>query len=287
MKDKFPVKKQKIKYLIYSVLLAIFLAFLTATVMFPLYFVLATSLKSYTAFVQNPIGINLANLEFSNYSKVLENNNILGSFINSVIVTGISVACTVIFSALASFAVGVIKFRGCAIIYFIAVSTMFFTGEVTYIPLYIMYYKMQMLNKIWALILPSFLGLPGLGIILGSTFIKKIPKEIHEAALLDGAPLSKLFLKIDLRLLAPVLSMVAIMQFQSSWSDFFWPLITVSGNPDIYTMPLLLINFKAADATMYGQYCAGLTLMALPIVVFYCFFSKYFIEGVAAGSIKG
>lgn len=279
--------KRKIVSLATTVILAIILAVIALLVIYPLFYMVATSLKDYNTYISNPFGIDFSNLKFSNYIEVMKVNDILPATLNSAILALISVVLMVLWAALASFGIGVVKFKGAGIIYFVAVSTMFFTGEMVYIPLYLMYWKLNLLNTFWVLVIPYMVGLSGLGVIMGSGFIKQIPGEIHEAAFLDGAGLSHIFFKIDLPMLKPILAMVAIMQFQSTWSEFFWPLITVIGNREAYTLPLLLIGFRAQDATYYGQYCAGLTIMTVPIVLVYCFFSKYFMEGMAAGAVKG
>lgn len=279
--------KRKIISIISNVILALILALIAILVIYPLFYVVSTSLKDYNTYISNPFGVDFLNLKFSNYADVMKSSNIFNSMLNSVIIAVISVVLMVMWAALASFGVGIVRFKGSGIIYFVAVSTMFFTGEMVYIPLYIMYWKLNLLNTFWVLVIPYVIGLSGLGVIMGSGFIKQIPGEIHEAAFLDGAGLRHIFFLIDLPMLKPILAMVAIMQFQSSWSEFFWPLITVIGNKDVYTLPLIIINFNAKDATFYGQYCAGLTIMTVPIVVVYCFFSKYFMEGIAAGAVKG
>lgn len=270
-----------------DVLLALFLALIALFVIYPLFYMVATSLKDYNSYIADPFGIDFAHLRFSNYSEVLQEKDFSLAITNSAVISVIAVALMVLWAALASFGLGVVKFKGGGIIYFVAISTMFFTGEMVYIPLYILYWKLNLLNTVWALILPYVIGLSGLGVVMGSSFVKRVPGEIHEAALLDGAGLRHIFFLIDLPMMRPILAMVAIMQFQSAWSEFFWPLITVIGNREAYTLPLLLIGFRAQDATYYGQYCAGLTVMTVPIVLVYCFFSKYFMEGMAVGAVKG
>lgn len=276
-----------ISKIIANVILALVLSLIAFLVLFPLYFVLSTSLKSYKTYIKNPYGIDFGHLAFKNYSEVLMRKNILDSMLNSVWVSGFSVICTVFWTALSSFGIGVVKFKGHGILYIIAISTMFFSGEMVYLPLYLMYSKMNLLGRFSVLLIPSVISLSGLGIIMGSGFAKLIPIELHEAAFLDGAKLKHVFLKIDLPMLVPVLSMVAIMQFQASWSDFFWPLITVIGNPKAQTLPLMIVGYRASDVMYFGQYCAGLTIMTIPIVIVYCFCSKYFMQGMAVGAIKG
>lgn len=278
--------KNRIKHIIFKTLLIILLTVITIVILFPVYFVIATSLKDYGQYINNPIGINFTTVNFQNYMAVFESSNLLKAFFNSTFITLISVICTVVFSAIASFAISIIKFKGSKIFKTIAVVTMFFTGELTYVPLYLLYSKLGMLNSYWVLILPCILTFPSLGIMLGTNYLDGLPNEIHEAAHMDGAPLWRILLQIDLPLMRPVLSLIAIMAFQSAWSEFFWPMITTLGNENVHTLPLKILQFKAADATMFGEYCAGLTIMTIPMIIMYVFFSKYFIEGMTAGSVK-
>ncbi|MBR2968666.1 MAG: carbohydrate ABC transporter permease [Clostridia bacterium] len=279
--------RKSIKSRIVQILFFLMLALMLLAVFLPLLFVLNTSFKDPVEYMLNPVGINLSALRPQNYADVLNANNLVRSMINSVIVTGFAVLCSVICTALISFAIGVLNFKGNQIIYFIAICSMFLAGEITMIPMYMLYKKLNLIGKIWSLILPSILGLPGLGIMVGSSYIRGVPKEIHEAAFIDGASVPQVFFKIDLVMLVPVLALTAVMTFQGNWGNFLWPYVTVLSNKDAHTFAITLLQFKSQNASMYGQYCAGLVIMTLPIVIVYCFCSKYFMEGMAAGSVKG
>ncbi|MBS6465086.1 MAG: carbohydrate ABC transporter permease [Firmicutes bacterium] len=106
-------------------------------------------------------------------------------------------------------------------------------------------------------------------------------------ALLDGAGLFSIFWHIDFKLMIPMLTLVAIQTFTGSWSDFYWPLITITTNDAARTLPLGLINFQSQNNSEYGVLSAGLVILTIPIVALYAGLSKYFIEGVAAGAVKG
>lgn len=280
------VKKSNKKNILLKALLILTLTAITVIIILPVYFVISTSLKTYEEYVRNPIGLNFSAISISNYTDVLNSTNILTAFGNSIAITAVSVLCAVIFSAIGSFAIAVINFKGSKFFYGLCVLTMFFTGELTYVPLYMLYSKLGMLNTYWVLLIPCFVGFQSLGIMLGTNYLKGIPKEIHEAAIMDGASLPWIFFKVDLPLMRPTLSLIAVMSFQSAWSEFFWPMITTMGNKDIQTLPLKIMEFNAADATMFGQYCAGLTIMTIPMIIVYILFSKYFMEGMTAGSVK-
>ena len=269
-----------------KVLLILLLVLIVICILFPVYFIISTSLKDYSEYVMHPIGIRPGHVSFANNATEQNSTHLLRAFGNSVAITAISVAAAVIFSAIGSFAISVVRFRGSKVFKSLAVITMFFTSELTYIPLYLMYTKLGLINSYWALILPCLIGFPSLGILLGSNYLSSIPNDIHEAALVDGCGVFRLFLQVDLPLMRPVLSLVAVMSFQSAWSEFFWPMITTLGNEKIYTLPLKILEFKAADASMFGEYCAGLTIMTVPMVIVYMFLSKYFIQGMTGGAVK-
>lgn len=282
-----PMKKQIIIDRVLKTVLIVILIVIVVSILFPVYFVISTSLKSYSEYVRNPIIIDFTKISFLNYKEVLESHNFFGAFVNSAFITAISVFASVIFCAIGSFAISVIRFKGSNFFKALSIVTMFFTSELTYIPLYMLYNKLGLLNTYWVLIIPCLIGFPSLGILLGSNYLSGIPNELHEAATIDGCGVFKMFLTIDLPLMRPVLALIAVMSFQSAWSEFFWPMITTLGNEKIYTLPLKILQFKAADASMFGQYCAGLTIMTIPMVIVYVFFSKYFIQGMTGGSVKG
>lgn len=287
MKDDMIPKKRNMHINITQTVVFMMLLLLLLMIFLPLLFVINTSLKDPVEYLLNPVGINLSALRPQNYQEVLEANNLIRSMTNSVIVTATAVFCSVVCTALISFAIGVLKYKGSQIIYYIAICSMFLSGEITMIPMYMLYSKLKLIGTMWALILPNFIGLPGLGIMVGSSYISNIPKEIHEAAFIDGASVPQVFFKIDLYMLIPILALTAVMTFQGSWGNFFWPYVAVLSNKNAHTFALTLIQFKSQNASLYGQYCAGLVIMTAPIVIVYCFCSKYFMHGMAAGAVKG
>lgn len=284
MTEKSKAAKRAYRYISIALLIFIMTA-LTVLILYPMLFVLSTSFKSYTEFLARPFALSLTHPE--NYVVAWRDGKFGTYFINSVIVTGLTVVTKVLMSALVAYCVGVLAFKGSRLMTAVIISTMFFTGEITGIPLFILTREIGALNTIWALILPGILSPAGMGALLGVSYVKKIPKELHEAAILDGSGLVKMFFYLDFRLMFPMMALVAIQTFTASWSDFFWPLITITTNDSAKTLPLGLINFQSQNNVNYGVLSAGLCILTVPIVVLYCFLSKYFIEGVAAGAIKG
>ena len=277
--------RAEVKRIVSNVVLFVVMAVVTVLVLYPMLFVLFTSFKTYAEFFVFPFGFSFAHPE--NYARAWIDGHFSTYFLNSVLVTALTVLSKVFMSGIVAYCVGVLQFRGYKIFMAVILSTMFFTGEITGIPTFLMMRSLNTLDTLWALILPGVLSPAGLGALLGVGYAKKIPKELHEAALLDGAGLFSIFWHIDFKLMIPMLTLVAIQTFTGSWSDFYWPLITITTNDAARTLPLGLINFQSQNNSEYGVLSAGLVILTIPIVALYAGLSKYFIEGVAAGAVKG
>ena len=277
--------RAEVKRIVSNVVLFVVMAVVTVLVLYPMLFVLFTSFKTYAEFLDDPFGFSFAHPE--NYARAWIDGHFSTYFLNSVLVTALTVLSKVFMSGIVAYCVGVLQFRGYKIFMAVILSTMFFTGEITGIPTFLMMRSLNTLDTLWALILPGVLSPAGLGALLGVGYAKKIPKELHEAALLDGAGLFSIFWHIDFKLMIPMLTLVAIQTFTGSWSDFYWPLITITTNDAARTLPLALINFQSQNNSEYGVLSAGLVILTIPIVALYAGLSKYFIEGVAAGAVKG
>lgn len=271
--------------LFFDVIIFLFMALVTVAILYPLLFVLTTSFKDYNEFLKFPFNIMFSHPE--NYAVAWVKGRFSVYFFNSVLVAACAVGGQIILTALAAFTIGRLEFKGSNVLLFVMLSTMFLTGEITSVPMFLLIRELGFYDTILALIFPAALGAPGMGALLASNYIKGIPKEIHEAAVLDGASIPQTFWHLDFPLMKPMLTLVAVMCFNGIWSDFMWPLIALPTNRSAWTMPLGLITFQSENNAQYGILCAGLVILTLPIVVFYSFFSKYFIEGVAAGAVKG
>jgi ABC-type glycerol-3-phosphate transport system permease component len=261
------------------------LLLLLFSIIYPLFFVLFTSFKDYAQFVKNPFSISFSHPE--NYVTAWTVGNFSKYFTNSVIVVCSIMIVQLFLTSIISFAIGRLKFKGCGIIYFFALSTMFFSGEITSIPLFLLIRDLNLYDSYWALIVPGMLALSGTGVMLGSNFLRKIPHEIIEASIIDGAGILRVFFSIDLHFLRSIIILQAVLSFNAIWSDYMWPLIVIPTNQNHWTLPLGLVKFYSVNNANFGVLSAGLCIITLPVILFYTFFSKYFIEGVSMGAVKG
>lgn len=278
-------QKRKLSYAVSKTLLLVFLALALVAVLYPLLFVVATSFKTYPELVAHPFSVTFRHPE--NFSAAWSDGNFGRSLLNSGTVTLVAVAAQVAFSALAIFAIGVLRFRGSAVILTLCMFTMFLSDEILMIPKLLLIRELGLFDTIGALLFPAGLSVGGMGIFIGVNFVRATPPELREAAMIDGATVPQVFWHIDFTMMKPVLAFIAVSAFSGTWSDFFWPLVTLPLNESAYTMPLALMKFESQNNTLYGVLCAGMCIMALPVLLVYSFLSKYFIGGVTAGAVKG
>jgi len=255
-------------------------------VLYPLLFVLMTSFKSNIDFVVNPLGFPTT-LHPSNYATAWELGRVGQYFFNSVTVAFFTLALQIVMISLASYALGKLKPWGHGILLSMILMTMFVSAEMITVPNYMTLRQLGLLNTLAGLIIPytATLGL-GMGTFILTGFIRALPKELDDAALIDGAGVFQIMTRVDLPLVLPALATLVIFNFNGVWSEFFWALITVRDEA-IKTLPLGLINFQSQFTSNYGVLCAGLTILTVPVIVVYLFFSKYFIANISAGALKG
>ena len=268
-----------------TIFFSVLLTILTICIIYPLLFTITTSFKTYGEFLRDPFTISFEHPE--NYSTAWVDGEIGILLGNSLYVVVFSVIGHVLSVCLISYAIGILRFKGSEIIMALMLSGMFLTSEVTSIPKIIMVREMNILNTLWALIVPYVFSPGGMAVVLMANFMKRIPEEIVEAGELDGAGFGHLFFQIVLPMSMPIIAFTAIQQFNGVWNDFMWPSIALARNQEVWTIPLGLIRFQGMNNSEYGELCAGLVLMMLPTIAIYACFSKYFLEGAAAGAVKG
>lgn len=260
------------------------LIIISILVLYPLFFVLMTSFKTNMEVIKYPFSITSFHPE--NYVVAWKIGLVGKYFMNSVITTVSTLCIQIPIIILASYSLGRLHPRGYNIIMILILSGMFVTSEMTTLPTFMLLRNTGLLSTRLALILPYVAGGLVLPIYIASKFISNIPKEIEEAAKMDGCGILETLIRIDLPLIKPIIATIFIINFQGTWSEFYWALIVVK-NEAFKTLSLGMLNFQSQYVSNYGVLSAGLVILTLPIVLVYIFNSKYFIEGMAEGSVKG
>ena len=257
----------------------------TLLVLLPMVFMVLSSLKTTREIFQRPFGLP-ANLAWQNYSVVWGAAHFSLYFRNSVIVTVASMVLILVTSTLAAYALGRYQFRGNDLIYLYFLTGIMVPIRLAIIPLFILMRDLRLLDTYWSLILVyTASGLPSAIFIL-TGFFRTLPRDLDNAARIDGAGELSVLIRVMLPLVRPALAIVTVYNIIPIWNDFFFPLVFIHQD-HLKTLPLGLTVFFGEFATNWALLFAGLTLAAAPVIGLYILMSQQFIKGLTAGAVKG
>jgi ABC-type glycerol-3-phosphate transport system permease component len=190
----------------------------------------------------------------------------------------------VVFCSMAAYSFARLKFAGKDGLFNFMLATMMIPGAVTLIPAYVLITKLSLINTFWSIILPSLVAAGSIFTL--TQFFKSIPRDLEEAAFIDGATHMQVFRMVILPLARPALLTVLILQFQSIWNAFLQPLLYLN-SPDHYVLNVALSIFQQQYKAQWNLTLVGAMFNAIPIILLFFIFSRYYIEGVAYTGIKG
>ncbi|CAH1191729.1 MULTISPECIES: carbohydrate ABC transporter permease [unclassified Paenibacillus] len=254
---------------------------------YPLFWMISYSLKNNDEiFVTNPFGLPTT-FRFENYINAWQQFNIPRYFMNSFVVSTISTLLIMLLALMFAFAVARMKWRFNSLARTYMIIGMFMPLQVIMIPLALLVRDFHLTNTYGALILPYVaIGLPFSTMVFYG-FLMAIPKEIEEAACMDGATIYRLFLSIIVPLALPAIATVAIFQFLNNWNEFTLAYILIS-DENMKTLPLGLLFFQGSYSTDWGAMGAVMTIASLPMVLVYLFLSEQVERAMTVGSaVKG
>ncbi|MED4073809.1 hypothetical protein FH5_03916 [Priestia endophytica] len=259
------------------------LIFYFLIIAYPLLWMVMSSFKSTEEIFTNSWSLPETWL-VENYVAAWE-SGISSYFLNSVIVTGLSCILTVFVSALGAYGLSRFEFKGKTFILVICLGGLMLSPQVSLIPLYNIIQKLGLYNTHWALILPYVAYRIPLTILLIRAYFLSIPKELEEAARLDGCTSIGILFRIFIPMSVPILLTTTILTAYYTWNEFMFAIIFIDDD-SLRTIPAGLMQFRDALQTDWGVLLAGLTISAAPIVILFLFMQKYFIRGIASGSVK-
>ncbi len=272
------------------------------TSLFPMYWMFNTSLTPASSTVKFPPDIIPLNATLDNYTGVLNASGISkiqipGSdvvwrvprlylwFINTALIALFSTAVHLLFDSMAGYAFAKRKFPGSNILFAMVLAALMIPTQVTLVPLYLMITQMGLVNTYAGVILPGLADV--IGIFLLKQYIQTLPSELEEAARMDGASEWTIYTRIIMPLAVPALAVTGIFSFQRYWNSFIWPLIVLQ-NPDMFTLQVGLSFIHTGEfGTNYGLLLSGASLAAIPMIIFFFAFQKYFMQGLRIGAVKG
>jgi arabinogalactan oligomer/maltooligosaccharide transport system permease protein len=205
---------------------------------------------------------------------------------NSTIITVSSVAGAVALTLPAGYAFSRRKFRGQQASMFSFLLPTMFPGVVTIIPQYLLFASFGLVNTYFSVIIPYMVGSLSLSIFIMKGAFDAIPREIDEAAMIDGAGEFRIFSRMLLPLTLPSIATVALWAFMGSWLDWALAHVMLQDN-SLWTLPLALYAFLQSNYSYYGSFSAMALIMAIPVFVVFIIFQKYLVTGLTAGSVKG
>jgi multiple sugar transport system permease protein len=259
---------------------------------FPFILSLATSFKTLPDIQANPVGLipdpayggwTTEGLQGLNTSNV----NVPRWTINSVVVTVLVVLLRITFGALAGYALARMQFRGRGLVFGLILAVQAVPAIVLAIPRFMVMKQLGIINTYAGMIIP--IAFDAFGIFLMKQFFEQLPRELEEAAALDGATIFQTFRHVMLPLAAPGLIALTILSTQGTWNEFLHPLIARIGEPDLATLPVGLAGIRAAfgQAQPWNTIVAGALITIIPIAIIFFVFQRYFVQGTAASGVKG
>lgn len=269
---------KKAKYMMYVPLVVIGLISLVPF----LWLVRSSFMDSYEIFEFPPKWLP-DQLLFSNYADVFQVLDLKTYLVNTFLIIIPCIIGNVFTSCLCGYAFGRLNFKYKNMWFAMVIATMMLPGAVTLIPTFMMWNKLGFVNSFVPLIAPAFFGGGGFNVFLMRQFFAGIPKELDEAAILDGATHWQIFYKIMLPLVKPAMMVVGFFTFMNTWNDFFGPLIYLN-DPSKQTLALGLLQLKGQFSSQWNIMMAASTLMTIPALVLFFFGQKYFIQGISLTS---
>ena len=267
------------------------LIFVSLLSIFPFIWLISTSLKGNAENIfAYPPQIIPHDFTLSNYIGVWHKVNFVAYFINSMIVAGATVALNLILSAMAAYPLARMQFFGKKATFFAVLATIMVPFQAIMLPVYLITLKLHLVDSV-----NNFMGYLGLvmpfavsafGIFLMRQAFLTIPKEMEEAAIVDGCNVWQVFFKVLLPMVKPSLAVLAIFTFIGSWGEFLWPSIVLT-KESMYTLPVGVNNLQGMFSSNWRFIAAGSILATIPIVIFFLAMQKYFISGENEGAVKG
>lgn len=221
---------------------------------------------------------------FDSYRYLFQRTNIVKWFMNSVVVAVTATAGVVLFDTMAGYVLAKKQFPGRDFIFWMFISTMMIPGQVTLVPMFIMAGNLGLKGSLLSVILPPLSMV--FGVFMMRQFMKTIPTELMEAAKIDGASEWGTYWRVIIPLAKPAIATLAILTFMSVWNSFLWPLIVL--NKDyLYTLPVGLKTLQDKNLVNYSLLMSGAAVSAIPMIVVFLSFQKYFVKGLTWGGVKG
>lgn len=276
----------------------LFILILCVAMGFPFVMTVSVSLQTMNEVYSPDLILIPEVLQFSNYADAMHNGNWAIYFWNSLVVTGLTVIISLVINSMAGFVFARIPFRGREPLFMLILIGMMIPAQVTLIPVFLLIRGIPfaggnnwlgqggtgLMNTHAGLIIPYIAG--SFGVFLCRQFYLGFPKELDDAARIDGCGRYRQFARIYLPLSGPVLASLAVLKFTGTWNEYTWPLVMTT-NDSMTTVQLALASFRDEGEVFWNLLMAATLVSGIPIYILFFFTQKYFVSGLLAGSVKG
>ncbi|WP_218005721.1 carbohydrate ABC transporter permease [Actinomadura hibisca] len=249
----------------------------------PFVYMLAASVMSETELHRFPPAIIPSGVDLGGYRKVLAESDFQRWFLNSVIVSTTVVVSQVVLCSMAGYAFARMRFFGGRTVLTLILATTLVPFQLTVIPTFLVFSKVHLVDTLPALIVPQLAS--ALGVYLMTSFFRGFPRELEEAARMDGCSRWGVFFRVVLPVARPAIAALAVIMFIYSWNDLFWPLVAITSE-DKYTVQVGLATFQGQHKADWSQIMAGTVLATVPVLVIFLVGQRRFVQALS-GAVKG
>ena len=253
---------------------------------FPLIWLLDFSLASSNEMFTSGLLVIPKEIQWGNYTKAFVDGHFLAYLKNSILINGLAVLLVITISIMAAFACKRMIWKFSGVVMTVLLMGMMIPIHATLLPNYKIYSMIGLTDTIWAILIPYVAFSLPQGLFLTSSFLNAVPKELEEAAVMDGCGIYRIIVQIVTPLLKPSIATVSIMTFLNNWNEFIMA-STYLSSPKWKTLPFSVLEFTGEYSSNYAAQFAVMALTAAPAVIVYIILNKHITKGVAMGAVKG
>ncbi|GHT59289.1 sugar ABC transporter permease [Spirochaetia bacterium] len=271
-------------------LIIAFLIAATMVALFPVFYTLMASGKSPQEILVNPDKIIPEKFVFDNYVQAWNLANFKQYTYNSVFMSVFIVIGTIITCTVAGYVFDRGRFKGKELIFGLVLSSMFVSlGSLTLYPTLMIAKFMGINRSLWGVIIIRVFGLEVASLFISRGYVNTIPREIDEAAKIDGCNFFSIFIRIIFPLIKPLIATIGILQFRAAWNDYMMPMVFTMSNRDRMPLVVGVVNLKTTGeaAANWSLMLAGSAISIVPMIIVFLIFNRYFIDNLTAGAVKG
>ncbi len=250
----------------------------------PLAWAVATALKPEAETTDIPVEWIASTVTHRAFREVLSAGNLPRWYFNSALTSATITALTVLLASLAAFGISRTRFRGRNALFGLILAGIMVPGQILIVPLFTQMQSFRLVDTYWGIILPQVAS--PVAVFIFKQFFDGIPRDLEEAATLDGASRLRVYWQIWMPLARSAIAAVSIFTFVAAWNNFLWPFIVIT-DPDMMTLPVGLSQVQTAYGIRYAQIMASAVLGGLPLLVVFLFFQRQIVQGIASTGLKG